>query len=334
MRLTTALSAISIGYGPKMGRGRRLIAGVVLALAATTASAHAQEGPVLETPAAALDAALHCPATIGAGRGEPVLLVHGTATNDERSWSWNYAKVLPAKGFDVCTVTLPDRALGDIQVAAEYVVHAVRAMHARSGEQIDVIGHSQGNLEPRWAIKWWPDVRGAVDDMVQLAPPSHGVASAEGLCLPGECIPAGWQMTRGSKFIAVLNAGDETPGSVSFTTIYSLTDELVQPSSTAPVAGGANVSVQSMCPGRPLHHVGLVFDAPTYDLVLDALTRPGAGDPKRVSKLSCLKFAFAGVDPVAGGIVEDFVLYLDAALALAPHERVAQEPALKPYAAG
>jgi hypothetical protein len=47
-------------------------------------------------------------------------------------------------GIDVCTVDLPDRALTDIQVSAEYVVYAVRHMREHYHSKVDILGHSQG----------------------------------------------------------------------------------------------------------------------------------------------------------------------------------------------
>ncbi|CAN5465043.1 hypothetical protein BH18ACT1_BH18ACT1_06010 [soil metagenome] len=103
--------------------------------------------PALSVPTATLDAALSCPASFTSER-QPVLLVHGTFVTPEENWSWNYGRALPARGYDVCTVRLPARATGDIQVASEYVVHAVRRIAAQSGGKVDVLGHSQGGLEP------------------------------------------------------------------------------------------------------------------------------------------------------------------------------------------
>ena len=130
-------------------------------------------GPALATPAADLDRAVRCPLAFS-GAHEPVLFVHGTAGRSEDHWALGYQKILPDLGFDVCTVRLPELALGDIQIATEYVVHAVRAIAAASGKQVDVVGYSQGGLEPRWAVKYWPDVQAAVDDIVTLASPHHG----------------------------------------------------------------------------------------------------------------------------------------------------------------
>ena len=97
----------------------------------------------------------------------------------------------PRDGYDVCWVTLPDRSVGDIQVASEYVVHAVRTINARSGRKVDIVGHSQGGLEPRWALRWWPSLLSKVDDLVTLATPNHGTIVADP---PGPTCPACWQM--------------------------------------------------------------------------------------------------------------------------------------------
>src|SRR2546423_2595701 len=88
-----------------------------------------RSGPPLHARAAGLDGALACPVPFHHPEHPAVLLVHGTATTPEASWSWNYQQSLPAAGWDVCTVRLPDRAMGDIQAASEYVVSAVRTMH-------------------------------------------------------------------------------------------------------------------------------------------------------------------------------------------------------------
>jgi triacylglycerol lipase len=333
------------------GRGRR---GLVVAVAAGLAGfglwggapwnrAGAAEGPpapeflnadpntaspALSVPEERLATSLTCPAEFVTWR-DPVLLVHGTATNSRDTWSQNYLQVLPAKGFSVCAVDLPDRSLGDIQVAAEYVVHAVRTMAAASGRRVAVIGHSQGTLEVRWALRWWPDVRRLVDDDISLAGPHHGASGADQFCFTGSCAPAVHQMRPPARFLAALNTGDETPGEVDYTSIYSANDELVQPPRTAILAGAVNVLVQDLCPGRPVHHGGLVHDAAVFAVVLDALTNPGPADPARFDAAACLRPWMPGVrEPVTGNVM----LYGPALAAVSVHQRVSDEPPLASYA--
>ena len=284
----------------------------------------ALSGPPLETPAAQLDAALQCPKGIGA---QPVLLVHGTSTNTKESWSWNYQRAIP----QACAVDLPDRALGDIQVAAEYVVHAVRKLHAASGAKVDVIGHSQGPLEPRWAIRWWPDVNEAVDDLVSLSGPHHGAATIDALCSAPECLPAALQMRSNANFLAALNAPDETPGAVDVTSVISLSDGLVIPPSTSELEGATNVVVQDLCPGREVNHWKILGDAATYAIVRDALDHPGGASLERVGTDVCQEDLMPGAtynDLFAGG----FGLARDGGPYAASYPRVREEPELKEYA--
>ena len=262
--------------------------------------ARADTGPALTTPTATLAAALHCPGAYTDTAHEPVLLVHGTFTNERENWDWNYAAALPKQGYYVCTVRLPDRANPDIQLSSEYVVYAVRAMHAATGRQVDILGHSQGGLEPRWAVKWWPDVQADVDDLVMLATPNHGTLAADLATLAfGQCTPSCWQMATKSNFVAALNRGDETPGAVSYTSIYGLTDELVQPGTTAPVAGGSNIALTDLCPGRPEEHLTIAMDAVAYAMVIDAFTHPGGADKARFDPSTCTQLVMPGADLLA-----------------------------------
>jgi triacylglycerol esterase/lipase EstA (alpha/beta hydrolase family) len=311
-------------------RSRRiaLIAASTLTALLPRPAGAAPGGPALSVPANRLSASLSCPARFAPDR-DPVLLVHGTATNTHDTWSANYADLLPELGFPVCAVDLPDRALGDIQVASEYVVHAIRTIAAASGRRVDVIGHSQGTLEPRWALRWWPDIRGLVDDDISLGGPHHGASGADGVCISGSCAPAAQQMRHGARFIAALNAGAETFGDVDYTSIFSAYDELVQPPSTARLAGAVNVLVQDLCPGRPVHHGGLVSDAAVFAVVVDALDHDGPANPSRFDSRTCRQMWMPGVDePVSGNVM----LYGPAFVAVTVHDRVAEEPPLAPYA--
>jgi triacylglycerol lipase len=311
---------------------------LALALApAGLASAAPAADPPLDVPQSALRAALECPSRFAHRDRPPVLLVHGTGITPEESWSWNYAKALPADGFDVCTVRLPDRALGDIQVSTEYVVWAIGRVRALAGRRVAVITHSQGGMEGRWAVRWWAGARAAVDDLIDLASPNHGIYGADGCAQSGNCWPAVWQMREGSAFLRALNGGDETPGTVSYSQLYSQTDELVEPSGTVPLAGDpantANVAVQQLCPGRPIHHVGVIEDPVIYALALDAMTHPGPADPARIDPTLCLQPLMPHITPADAATGNAF-LYGQAALAFFSHPGTTAEPPLRPYAAG
>jgi len=308
--------------------GRRGLAAAAALVALAVNPAVAADGPGLSVPEDLLASSLSCPARFAEGH-DPVLLVHGTATNTRDTWSWNYLRALPALGIPVCTVDLPDRALGDIQVSAEYVVHAIRRVSAASGQRVDVIGHSQGTLEVRWALRWWPEIRTLVDDDISLAGPHHGASGADQVCATGSCAPAAQQMRTGTRFLAALNSGDETPGDVDYTSVFSADDELVQPPESAKLDGAVNVLVQDLCPGRFVHHAGLVHDPAVYSIVFDGLVRPGPADPSRFDPAACHQAWMPGVtEPVTGNLM----LYGWALVAVGTHDTVDSEPPLAPYA--
>jgi triacylglycerol lipase len=310
------------------------LAALLVALAAVLVAAPpstAAPGPALQTPARELAAALTCPSEFVHRDKEVVLLVHGTAVTAEEHWGWNYAKHLPATGRDVCSVHLPDRALGDIQTSAEYVVAAVRHL-ARKHGPVDVIGHSQGALVPRWAMRWWPDVARNVDDAILLAGPHHGTGSADLSCAGGSCAPAVWQMRTSAALIEAINRDGDVVAGPDVSSIYSATDELVQPSSTAYLDGAANVLVQDLCPGRPVHHAGLNSDPVVWGLVLPALDRPGPVDLADHDPATCLQPWYDGMT-AADAIGGNVLLYGNGGQAVAQHEQVGEEPPLRPYAA-
>ena len=309
---------------------------------APPAAAQSPADPPYSVDVATLDAALDCdPLADDANAGaEPVLLVHGTGTRGHEQYDWNYGILLRETGHDVCILTYPNRGFDDMQVSAEYVARAVQRMHAESGRAVDMVGHSQGALMPRWAVKWWPSVQAAVDDFVLLAGPNHGTTVVDSPLFLQRS-GAVHQMRPSSAFVAALNAGDETPGTVDHTSIYTRFDELVQPTETAaldPAGGGGhlvNILLQDLCPGRLVDHLSIgTTDVLTQRLVLDALDGDGPADPER-----------AGIDPVLCNLPDQYVvpetfpnivaLFEPGGLETFPeYHPVAEEPPLKPYAAG
>lgn len=211
---------------------------------------------------------------------EPVLLVHGTTTTGDEQYRWNYTARLASEGIPSCTITYPERGSVDMTISAEYVAYAVQQLAALSPNgKVDLVGHSQGAAMPRWAIKYWPNtVRAALDDVVLHAGPNHGTDAAHVADpLPfgdsGSRSPVLWQFRRDSNFNHHVNLGDETPGDVSYASIFTETDELVQPAANDPSAtawldGALNVDVTALCPGRPVDHLTIG----TTDLVVMDLT--------------------------------------------------------------
>lgn len=253
-------------------------------------------------PSAELDRALACKGGQGQLNGEggndPVLLVPGNITR-EQDWRSNYWRALPDRGFEICWVQLPDISFGDIQISAEYIARAVEVMHEATGEQIDVLGHSQGGVSSRWAVKWFP-AGASVDDLIALASPNHGFVIADSEAARGKAPEALWQLRTDADFIRALNRGDESPGSADYTSIYSKTDELVPSVVTPRVEQGTNILLQDLCSELRVSHLSIVTDDATYRLVLDALTNDGTANPDRAAA-NCARDVFPGAGKPPSG---------------------------------
>jgi hypothetical protein len=263
---------------------------VPAAAGAVTYAPPDQPGPPLSVPQDTLDAALACSGNLATGPA-PVLLVPGTGSNPQHNFSWNWEPALTKLGISWCAVTLPGNALGDVQVAGEYVVNGIRTMYQRAGRRISILGHSQGGMLPRWPLRFWPDTRAMVDDQIGFAPSNHGTTGAELLCAVS-CAAADWQQSDRSEFIKALNSYQETFPGISYTEIYSHNDEIVTPNSndsgSSSLHGGGgeitNVAIQDLCPLDPSEHLAIgTQDLVAYDLAVDALEHPGPADPTRAA---------------------------------------------------
>jgi triacylglycerol esterase/lipase EstA (alpha/beta hydrolase family) len=297
-------------------------------------------GPALSVATSTLAKSLTCSGNLKTSTFNPILLVPGTTVTPEQDFSWNYERAFTQLGRPWCAVTLPKSTMGDIQIAGEYVVYAIRTMHAKSGKKLEIVGHSQGGMVPRWALRFWPDTRADVADVIGMAPSNHGTVDAVALCLPVVgCAPAIWQQIYQSPFIKALNSGAETFAGISYTNIYTVLDEVVQPnlndagSSSLHGGGGdiANISVQSVCPAHVTEHLLIgTADPVAYALVMDAMTHSGPAKASRIDRSVCHQLLQPGVNPVT--FASDFAdtsAHLAATLALTPH--VAKQPALKAY---
>jgi triacylglycerol esterase/lipase EstA (alpha/beta hydrolase family) len=297
-----------------------------------------QPGPALSIPQAQLEASLECTDDVAGATRTPVLLVHGTGSDPHHSFSWNYMPALTALGVPWCAVALPASGMDDIQVAGEYVVNAIRTMHAEAGRRIAVFGHSQGGMLPRWALRFWPETRAMVEDLVGFAPSNHGTDSGAVSCLI-PCAPAAWQQRTGSEFIKALNSYQQTFPGVSYTVVYTHTDLIVSPNlddngrSSLHGGGGEieNVAIQDICPLAVSEHVGVgTYDPTAYALAIDALEHPGPADPSRIASSVCTQPAMPGVDPITGP-VNGAAAAADLLLAFATYPPVPAEPPLRCY---
>ncbi len=261
---------------------KRLLLALAGATLAFTAPA-AASGPKLTVSKAKLRAAYKCPIKAKEySLTSPVMFVTGTGASGDQGYLIGQ-DAFEAAGHPVCYMNFPDNTTADIQKSVEYLVYGLRRQYSESnGRKIAIIGISQGGLLPRFALTYWPDLRGKVNDVVAAAGTQHGTNVSRNCSKATPCAPANWQQLQGSNLLKALNGQpDETPGNVSYTTVRSATDQTVQPQTgpkpTSALKGASNVLIQDVCPGRKTTHIGTAVDSVTFALFLDAMSHAGKG---------------------------------------------------------
>jgi triacylglycerol esterase/lipase EstA (alpha/beta hydrolase family) len=245
-----------------------------------------------------------------AAHPRPVVLVHGTFADMSNSWQ-ALSPLLSNHGYCVFALNYGAYngsgsagvyAVGDIPTSAEQLASFVDEVLAATGaEEVDLVGHSQGGMMPRYYLK---HLGGAaeVGTLVGLSPSNHGT-TLNGLftlakffpgaeAFTGALCPACAQQSAGSAFLAELNSGGETVPGVDYTVIQSRYDEVVTPYTSAFISGPnvTNVDLQAQCPLDLGEHLSMPYDHIADADVLTAL------DPAHPMHPLCTPIA-----PVVGG---------------------------------
>ncbi|KAF2771874.1 alpha/beta-hydrolase [Teratosphaeria nubilosa] len=280
---------------------------------------------------ATLAAALTCPDGNPTESSPPVLLVHGTATTGEESWSRSYVPALKANGYTGCWVTLPGRAMGDMQISSEYVAYNLHYLSYLSGGlETAVISHSQGGPDTQWALQFWPSTTTVTSSFIPLAPDLSGIllfdSDLSDVCVGNICQASLWQQSSGSNYFEALHYSN-FKAQVPTTTIWTETDGVVSPpEENAALPDATSYSIQELCPLRLAIHTQMTTDAAAFALALDALQNGGTASISRVRENSleiCLEVAAPDMnEDVAADLAADFDALIDGFL----------EPAIMAYA--
>jgi triacylglycerol esterase/lipase EstA (alpha/beta hydrolase family) len=244
-----------------------------------------------------------------AAHPRPVVLVHGTFADMADSWQ-ALSPLLYDYGYCVFAVNYGSHdgsgffgvyGTGAIEQSAGELSRFVDKVLAATGaSQVDVVGHSQGGMMPRFYLRF---LGGAtkVHTLIALSPSNHGT-TLNGLFtlagfLPGATgffglCPACEQQATGSAFLTSLNAGSETSPGVNYTVIQSTNDEVVTPYSSAFLSGSnvTNILLQAQCFLDQGEHLSAPYDHIADADVLNAL------DPAHAVAPAC-----SPVLPIAGG---------------------------------
>ena len=283
-----------------MNATTRCVAAICAAFALACApAAHAADDP----PPGAND--WSCQPT--AAHPRPVVLVHGLGSNMGSNWRY-ISPDLKAAGYCVFALTYgvdprwtsPYYTMGGTvdmrESATELAAFADRVLAETGAQQIDLVGHSEGTVMPRWWLKF---LGGApkVNRFVALTPLWRGTEFYAGATLrdlgaqfgnDGEAFMSRYcemcmQALRGSSYLEAVNEGGEAAPGVRYTSLITRYDELVIPYTSGIMNSpqATNIVVQDVCATDLAEHIDMAEDPVTRRLILNAL------DPSTAAKVPC-----------------------------------------------
>jgi triacylglycerol esterase/lipase EstA (alpha/beta hydrolase family) len=227
-----------------------------------------------------------------AAHPRPVVLVPGLSGNGGRDY-YAAAPLLANNGYCVFMFDYRDRGFESIEDAAgELSAFVDRTLAATAAAQIDVVGHSQGGMMPRYYMKF---LGGAakVHSLVGISPISHGttLAGAGTLALQtgandavtSQVCPACAEDVAGSAFMRKLNVGGDTLPGVRYTAIGTRYEEIITPEDSQFLSGPhvTNILLQDQCPTDLVDHLASSYDSIALRDVLNAL------DPAHARRPTC-----------------------------------------------
>ncbi|RAL65583.1 hypothetical protein DID88_005255 [Monilinia fructigena] len=182
-----------------------------------------------------LRAAIYIPPGFTWGKKQPIVLSPDTGGYGSSQFALNLGKLL-------ATTDYAD------PVNAEYVAYSLQYFYALTSRKLAIVTWSQGSPDTHWAFKYWPFIPSTVTDHIAISPDYHGTVLAYILC-PGfeagnniACVPSVLQQLYRSNFVNKLRSNNGDSAYVPTTTVYSLTDEIVQPQIGTAATGFLNDS--------------------------------------------------------------------------------------------
>lgn len=180
---------------------------------------------------------------------------------------------LERDGFRPVVYEPPDLLSGDLAENSQLLADVVDGIRAQTGEaKIDILAECTGGLIARHYIQSLGGDQ-YVSRLVTFISPQHGIEKA-----PLAASFAGWpaldDLSPGSEFLDAVNSVP-LPATVAVTSIYTCTDEYIQPYQTSIIPGATNIG---LC-DEPVGHFQFFWDPAIYRVMHTALTEPVAATP-------------------------------------------------------
>jgi MYXO-CTERM domain-containing protein len=200
-----------------------------------------------------------------------VLLITGVTI--PAAWFDPIKARLERDGFRTVVWEPPALLSGDLFENTERLADVIDGIRAQTGEaKIDILAECTGGLLARYYMQSMGGDK-YVSRMVTFISPQHGVPKAD-LAFTTVGWPALDDLTPGSDFLEAVNNAP-LPANVPITSIYTCTDEYIQPYKTSIIPGAKNIG---LCDGF-VGHYQFFYDREIYKIMHAELTAPIANDP-------------------------------------------------------
>lgn len=275
------------------------------------------EAIVLATPDlyAAPPGANHWDCVPSAEHPRPLILIHGFAANMADSLN-GLAPYYANRGYCVFATNYGSfgtifGGLADIKKSSmrQFGPFVDRVLAATGADQVDVIGHSEGSIMPRWWMRFGDSTNAdgtpKIAKFIGIGPASHG-ADLDGFAneirhtfpfsgIIKAMVDTGCgacdQVLAGSQLLGELNSLDPQPGEnftglaqpgVSYLMLATTYDNFLVPYEFGFLDDPAvtNMTVQDVCPIDQADHLSIVYDPVAYD-VMDEFLTPGSVTDQR-----------------------------------------------------
>jgi triacylglycerol esterase/lipase EstA (alpha/beta hydrolase family) len=198
-----------------------------------------------------------------------VLLVTGVTIRG--SWFDGIAARLRRDGFNPVVWEPPALLSGNLLDASHELANVVERVKTESGQsKIDILAECTGGVIARYYIQSMGGDQN-ISRLVTFVSPQHGLFGAA-LLSKVVSWPALRDLTPGSAFLNAVNS-KSPPASVPTTSIFTCTDEYIQPYTGSAIPGATNINLCNSGPSGFIGHFRTMYDPAIYMIMHDALVK-------------------------------------------------------------
>ncbi len=205
---------------------------------------------------------------------KPRTVVLVTGVTIRAAWFDGIRARLERDGFRTVTYEPPALLTGDLfQASKDFGAFVTRVQEESGDAKVDILAECTGGLISRYYIQSLGGDQ-HVSRLVTFVSPQHGIGA-----VPLVARITGWRalydLSPGSAFLHAVNDAPLSK-TVPMTSIYTCTDEYIQPYASSIIPGGTNIG---LCGHGFVGHFQTMYDPKIYLTMHDALVKDLPTDP-------------------------------------------------------